>query len=122
MTVAMVRHESGDESHKLKNIAVTVDGTWMHRGFSSMYGIVFAIAWEIGKVVDFCVLSQYCQACKLRMAKRRSGGISEQKFSKWKMHHQPSCDVTSHVSAPAMESEGVEILLHVLETERRSRK
>eukprot|EP00117_Sycon_ciliatum_P045238 scpid62412/ scgid32537/ len=45
-----------------KDVAVTVDGTSrMRRGYSSMCGIAFAIVWETGQVVDFCVLSRYCQ-------------------------------------------------------------
>ena len=77
---------SGDEP---ANVAVTVDGTWMQRGFSSLYGIVFVLAWETGQVLDFCVLSRHCQACKLWAAKRRKHAISGEAWKAWQDNQLP---------------------------------
>lgn len=42
---------------------VTVDGTWMKRGYSSKYGVVTVMSADNGKVLDRSVLSKHCQAC-----------------------------------------------------------
>ena len=99
--------QSGDEP---ADVAVTVDGTWMRRGFSSLYGIVFVIAWETGQVLDFCVLSRHCHACKLWAAKRRNETISQNVWQAWKDAHASTCSNTTNSSAPAMEAEGARIL------------
>ena len=38
------------------SMAVTFDGTWMRRGFSSLYGVFSCIAWDTGRIV---VTSRY---------------------------------------------------------------
>ncbi|XP_075550913.1 uncharacterized protein LOC142584651 [Dermacentor variabilis] len=43
--------------------AVTVDGTWMKRGYSSLHGVVAAISADTGKVLDFEVESKFCHMC-----------------------------------------------------------
>ena len=87
-------------------IAVTIDGTWMKRGFSSLYGVVFVITWQTGQVVDYCVLSKHCAKCKHWKAKRRRGAIS-QEYSAFKADHQGECDINTASSAPGMETEGI---------------
>jgi len=46
------------------DIEVSVDGTWQRRGYSSLYGVVLAIAAASGKVVDFAVKSRICISCQ----------------------------------------------------------
>ncbi|CAN7988890.1 unnamed protein product, partial [Ixodes hexagonus] len=43
--------------------AVTVDGTWMKWGYSSLHGVVAAISADTGKVLDFEVESKFCHMC-----------------------------------------------------------
>ncbi|CAN7994762.1 unnamed protein product, partial [Ixodes pacificus] len=43
--------------------AVTVDGTWMKRGYSSLHGVVAAVSADTGKVLDFEVESKFCHMC-----------------------------------------------------------
>ena len=88
-------------------IPVTIDGTWMERGFSSLYGVVFVVTWQTGQVVDYCVLSKHCAKCKHWKAKRRRGAISQEEYAAWKSDHQPECDINTASSAPGMETEGV---------------
>ena len=88
-------------------IAVTVDGTWMKRGFSSLYGVVFVVSWQTGQVVDFHVMSKHCSRCRHWKARRRTEAISQEEYAAWRAEHDPSCDVNTHASAPAMETEGV---------------
>jgi len=44
-------NNSGDDD--LADIAITTDGTWMKRGHSFLHGAVFALSWQIGKVIDY---------------------------------------------------------------------
>ena len=43
---------NGDSSNGLCNVQISIDGTWMKRGFSSLYGCVFVISEETGNVLD----------------------------------------------------------------------
>ena len=42
------------------DITVTCDGTWVRRGFQSLYGVVVVASWDTGKVLDVEVLSKHC--------------------------------------------------------------
>ena len=46
--------------------AVSVDGTWQRRGFTSLNGIVTAISVDTGKILDCEIMSRNCKACNLR--------------------------------------------------------
>ena len=48
---------------QILDITVTCDGTWVRRGFQSLYGVVVVASWKTGKVLDVEVLSKHCQAC-----------------------------------------------------------
>ena len=58
-------HEiKGDNSDDLIcNIAVSCDGTWQKRGYSSLNGVVSVIKVETGKVIDYRVLTKKCAQC-----------------------------------------------------------
>ena len=45
------------------DIAVSGDGTWRRRGFSSSYGVVTALSTVIGKALDCKVMSKECRLC-----------------------------------------------------------
>ena len=53
------------------DILISCDGTWQKRGFSSLFGAVFIIAYETGKVLDYIVLSTHCTGCKRGKTKTR---------------------------------------------------
>ena len=38
--------------------------TWQRHGHRSLFGTIFAIAYEMGKVLDYTVKSQHCAGCK----------------------------------------------------------
>ena len=38
-----------------------IAGTWQKHGFTSLYGAVFIIAYETGKVLDYTVMCKYCK-------------------------------------------------------------
>ena len=46
--------------------AVSFDGTWAKRGFTSLTGVFFAISVDTGEVLDYTVLSKACQKCVFR--------------------------------------------------------
>ena len=41
-------------------VGVSIDGTWMKRGYMSKYGVVAAISCETGKILDFQIMSKLC--------------------------------------------------------------
>ena len=42
----------GKPLDEVLDVAATVDGTWHKRGCTSLYGVVVAIAWKTGQVID----------------------------------------------------------------------
>ena len=57
-------------------VAVTCDGTWTRRGYSSLYGVLACISWRTGRVLDVHVSSKYCQECVLWSDRKESGRVS----------------------------------------------
>ena len=88
--------------------AVTFDGTWAKRGFTSLTGVVFALSVDTGEVLDYHVLSKSCQKCTLK----RGRCNSDEEFQEWRMEHIASneCHINFHGSSPAMETEGAKVL------------
>ena len=84
--------------------AVSFDGTWAKRGFTSLTGVVFVISVDTGEVLDYHVLSKACQKCALKKGK----GLSDEEFEEWLLEHE--CDINFAGSSPAMESEGAVVL------------
>ena len=78
------------------------DGTWQRRWVSSLFGAVFIIAYETGKVVDFVVKSKFCEACK----HWEKQGKTTEKYRTWKESHTAECKMNFTGSAGAMEPVG----------------
>ena len=58
--------ESGqDLEDGIINTAVSYDGTWHKRGFSSLYGATFVITEQTSQVLDYDVMSKTCSTCRL---------------------------------------------------------
>ena len=64
-------------------VAVTFDGTWQRRGFSSLFGVFVCISWLTGRVLDFCVSSKYCAACSSWNWKLERGKVSKDEHAQW---------------------------------------
>ena len=45
------------------DVAVSVDGSWQKKGFTSTLGVVTAISVDSGKVLDVSIMSKSCKAC-----------------------------------------------------------
>ncbi|GFW05138.1 uncharacterized protein TNCV_2904281 [Trichonephila clavipes] len=50
--------------NKIVECGISVDGTWQHRGYSSMNGCVAALSVDTGKVVDIEIMLSYCPTCR----------------------------------------------------------
>ena len=103
---AAVLEERQAEDHPA-DIAVSTDGTWMRRGYSSLYGVQTVLAWDTHQVVDVAILSKHCPQCKTWNAALLSGKKTQAEFDNWKEAHEGSCGINTKKSAPAMESEAV---------------
>ena len=91
------------DERDILDAAVSFDGTWAKRGFTSLTGVVFAISVDTGEVLDYHVLSKSCLKCTLKKKK-----CSDEEFEEWLLEHE--CDINFAGSSPAMESEGASVL------------
>ena len=89
--------ERGEEP--VLDIAVSYDGTWMKRGFTSLFGVGVAIDILTGLVVDFEVLSKYCHACELQASK----GLPQAELDAWRLSHREACCINHTGSSKSME-------------------
>ena len=94
------------EEDPIVNISVSYDGTWQKRGFTSLFGVGVCIDVLTGLVVDYCVLSKCCHACKLMDAKN----LPPEELAAWKADHATDCCQNHSKSSKAMESEAAKTL------------
>ena len=79
--------ENGDEdSDQVVDAAVSFDGTWAKRGFTSLHGVFFVISVDTGEVLDYFPLSKSCQSFSVKEAQCKS----EEEFEEWQMEHVAS--------------------------------
>lgn len=91
------------------DVAVSFDGTWAKRGFTSMTGVVFVVSVDTGEVLDSKVITKTCEYCKQWECRRES---EPEKFHEWKAEHirTGKCQINFEGSSSAMEANGAEIL------------
>ena len=89
--------------------AVSFDGTWAKRGFTSLTGVVFVISVDTGEVLDYHVSSKACQKCA---SKKTECEGNDDSFEEWSREHiaYGECDINVTGSSPAMEAEGAVVL------------
>lgn len=83
-------------------VAVSIDGTWQKRGFTSKYGVVIAILVDTGEVVDFEVLSLHCHECR----KHQHDDKTSQMYKQWEEKHSEKCQINYEGSSGGMEGDG----------------
>lgn len=93
-------YDPNEES--LYDIAVSGDGTWRKRGFSSSYGVVTAMSTITGKALDCEVMSKECKQCVQWMGKERSPESEE-----WWEQHQHQCHANFEGSSGSMNATGL---------------
>ena len=84
-----------------KGIAASGDGSWMKRGFTSLYGIVAMIGHETGKVIDAVIKSSYCKVCELWEKK-----VGTAEYEDYVNEHWPECKANHDGSSGKMEPMG----------------
>ncbi|GIY41809.1 uncharacterized protein CEXT_268021 [Caerostris extrusa] len=52
------------ETFNRDECVVFVDGTWQHRGHTSLNGCVAVLSIDTGEVLDLEVMSSYCPTCR----------------------------------------------------------
>ena len=95
---------SGADDNLLCDIAVSCDGTWQKRGFSSLLGAATVISVDTGKCLGYKVMSKKCSLCTLW--ENRKGTDAYEKFiSVTRDSHE--CSINHDGSAGSMEAKGV---------------
>ena len=95
-----VRQDYGVQGDDFADITVSCDGTWHRRGFSSLFGAVFIISHDTGKVLDYTVKSKHCASC----SHWESRDQTSEEYRRWKESHE--CNINFSGSACAMEPAG----------------
>ncbi|KAL8594962.1 hypothetical protein ACOMHN_038759 [Nucella lapillus] len=67
------------------DISVSFDGSWHRRGRQSHNGIATVIDIFSGLILDYVVLSNYCQACEQGPAQ------DSPDYEEWWQKHEPDC-------------------------------
>ena len=86
---------------KFAKTAVSCDGTWQRRRFSSLHGCVTVISMESDKILDFEPPSKVCNECK-----KHENDEDTREHRKWKAEHKAKCKTNYSGSSPAMEPVG----------------
>jgi hypothetical protein len=105
--------DSGDEScdediedvkseDGIVTCAVSVDGSWLNRGFHSRHGFVSVISMDTGKVLDRIYLCSTCKQCSKWAGKDKEG----EEYLAWYTDHEPKCLLNHDGSPQSMEAVG----------------
>ena len=78
-------------------IAISFDGTWAKRGFTSNHGMGFVLSASTGKVLDYAVVSKICSQCQQNKSR-----MTKEEFDLWFQNHD--CKGNFAGSSPSMET------------------
>lgn len=110
---SLAEESETDGSDTSRDVDVSVDGTYMTRGFSSKAGVVTAIGCVTGKVLDTSVRSKVCKSCD-HWSKKKESHPAE--YENWLKSHPPLCEATHDGSSGSMEAKSaVDIFARSLE-------
>ena len=98
-TCEKLRADSSSDA--IKDVEVSSDGTWQHRGYSSLNGVVTVISIKNGKALDIEPMSRACKACVLKEPFKKTDPLA---FEEWKTSHV--CKLNHSGSAGNMEPVG----------------
>ncbi|XP_070571394.1 uncharacterized protein [Ptychodera flava] len=107
--VAEVRQvvlEQDPDHGRTVDFTLLVEGSWMSRSFSSLYGFVSVISIDTGKVLDRHVNSMYSHECQKMEDEPRDFRFMEH----WFLEHEPKCKINHDGSAKSMEEAGAVVL------------
>lgn len=94
------------DDNGIVDCAVSCDGTWQRRGFSSLNGCVTVISMDSGKILDAEAMSRSCKQCQLHSHLDQKS----EEYLRWKADH--TCKIDFKGSAPAMEPQGAELMFN----------
>ena len=89
------------------DIAVSYDGTWQHRGYSSKFGVGICVDLVTGLVVDYEVKSKYCATCARKQSEMNT---KSKEYQEWFAKHQPQCQKNHEGSSNSMEMAAAEVI------------
>ena len=81
--------------------AVSCDGRWQKRGYSSLNSAVTVISIDNGKILDIEPMTRTCISCLLHLKLKAS---DSKRFDEWKVTHV--CKINHIRTASSMEPEG----------------
>jgi hypothetical protein len=96
-----IHHLKQTSSNEVVDCAVSCDGTWQRRGFSSLNGCVTTISMDTGKIFYVEPLSKVFHTCK-----KLEKNPQTSETASLKADHKPKCKSNYQGSSPAMEPEG----------------
>ncbi|GFV48614.1 uncharacterized protein TNCV_5068991 [Trichonephila clavipes] len=97
---AHVKVDASLKNQEIIDVSVSYDGTWKKRGHTSNLGLGIIIDILSGLVLDFEVLSKYCQNC---VVAGRDMGVDSAEFHIWQKGHADECDKNFDGTSGAME-------------------
>ena len=110
-------HETADKSKEIAadesrmyckgdDITVTIDGTWLTQGYSSLHGVGTVVSTaDPPKVLDYEVLSRHCSQCAGLLAVKKSDGELYAKLLE--EHLKGDCEANYQGSSGGMEGAAV---------------
>ena len=72
----------GVDPQDILDVRVTCDRTWSRRGLSAIHGVVAAISYDTGQVLDFQIMTKVCTACAQQKTR-----LSPEDFDVWVEGH-----------------------------------
>lgn len=78
-TKVLMKYVPDIHNKNIGAIGVTVDGSWMRRGHTFLFGVVTIIAVGCGKVTGYYLCSKYYHSCELH----KCMGRKSEEFKKW---------------------------------------
>ena len=100
----VIKEQCDSTSTSIPSRTVSQDGTWQKRGHSSHNGVSSAIDFETGLVLDFQVLSNWCQACT------NGPSPGDPRYDEWYLNHKWKCQKNTEGSSNSMEAEAASLM------------
>ena len=107
--------EQDKDHRKIAKVAITIDGTWQKRGYTSKNGSVCVISVRTGKILDYEVLSVVCFECRAHEAEEKD----TDRYMSWWQKHKDLCPINHTGASGEMESKGaIRMFLRSIEKRR----
>lgn len=98
----LLRVSVEEDIENATDMAVSIDGTWHKRGFSSLFGVCSLIGVLSTKIVDVNIKSSYCKACEVWERKKNTA-----EYQEWEVDHKTTCQTNHEGTAGKMEADSV---------------